>query len=583
MKHFLLLIASFLLVTALLPTSASAAVNDFTISNYDIVYQLDKNAEGRSTLKTTETITAVFPDYDQNHGIERAIPTEYDGHKTKLKITSVVNGQGSRWNYTTYSQSGNTVVRIGDADKYVHGLQTYVITYEQQDVTRYFSDTDRDEFYWDTNGTDWRVPIAALTVTLKVAPALTGSLTGETACYQGYSGSNTRCSAIFVDNELTTQASQLNPGENVSVALGFKPGTFAAYQPSLLERVGLFALISSVIGIPVTIIMLIILTARYYSLSSRKKDRKTVVNEFLPPKDVSLTSAATLISGVKSVFTAQLLDFAVRDYIKIYQTREKSLFRKAEYEIEITKDVSQLNPEEQEILSDIFGSLPTVGQRLALKSLKNNTALYNRMQNNDKELKKLLRGQYGLQEKVPAQSAWFRKTALALLIVSVVLLCLPLLLAAATAMIMSFTLWVLTDKGLAVARYLDGLKQYISVAETDRLKAMQSPEGAQKLGGIDPNDTASLVHLYEKLLPYATLFGQEKEWNKRIGEYYESTGQSPSWYSGHSAFNAAAFSSGMSNFNSAASYTSASSSSSGGSSGGGSSGGGGGGGGGGGW
>ncbi|RYF29034.1 MAG: hypothetical protein EOO17_03070 [Chloroflexi bacterium] len=94
------------------------------------------------------------------------------------------------------------------------------------------------------------------------------------------------------------------------------------------------------------------------------------------------------------------------------------------------------------------------------------------------------------------------------------------------------------------------------------------------------------MKLYERVLPYAILFGQEKEWGDQMGRYYESIGSQPEWYSGannSSLFNAAVLSSAISNFNTAASYTSASSSSTGGSAGGGSSGGGGGGGGGGGW
>ena len=113
---------------------------------------------------------------------------------------------------------------------------------------------------------------------------------------------------------------------------------------------------------------------------------------------------------------------------------------------------------------------------------------------------------------------------------------------------------------------------------------LQSPEGANKVQ-VDLSDPKKLVELYEKLLPYAVLFGQEKEWNKRLGDYYQSAGVQPDWYSGANmaAFNAAAFSSAMSNLNTSINSTGAGFSSSGGSSGGGFSGGGGGGGGGGGW
>jgi hypothetical protein len=83
------------------------------------------------------------------------------------------------------------------------------------------------------------------------------------------------------------------------------------------------------------------------------------------------------------------------------------------------------------------------------------------------------------------------------------------------------------------------------------------------------------LKLYETLLPYAVVFGQEKKWAEELVVLY-GAGNSPGWYAGSSGFNAAAFSAGISNLSTSAS----SSSSSGGSSGGGSAGGGGGGGGG---
>jgi uncharacterized membrane protein len=92
-----------------------------------------------------------------------------------------------------------------------------------------------------------------------------------------------------------------------------------------------------------------------------------------------------------------------------------------------------------------------------------------------------------------------------------------------------------------------------------------------------------MVKLYERVLPYAILLGAEKEWSKRLGDYYQQTQASPDWYTGTTAFNAAVFTSTLHNFSQASSYSAGSSSSSGGSSGGGFSGGGGGGGGGGGW
>ncbi len=565
--------------------TAWAGVNDFVIKNYDIDYKLGRDGDGRSTLLTTETITAIFPSFDQNHGIERAVPTGYDGHGISLTITSVKDQQGRDVNYVTRDENDNRIVRVGDKNSYVHGEQIYVITYAQRDVTRYFVDTDADEFYWDTNGVDWKVPIEKLQVRLTIDPSIT-TAKAATACYRGVLGATSTCE-LKNDSfgQFSVEATNLSPGENVTIAVGLTKRTFAAYQPSLLERIIAIwkntIIATTAIGLAIGVWVL----ARFRSLTERVKEAVTIVPEYLPPSDASVTASAKVGGHFGSVMTAQLLDLAVRHFVKIHEVKPKTLWRLAEYEVEIVKDVTSLRWEEKELLSDMFGALPSVGERHNLKLLRNNTAYYNRTLNNDTDLNKRIRGEYGLRAKDPATVQWLRKFAVVCLCLGVVLLSPAVLFAGLLAFGLSFATWRLTDKGLALKRYLEGLKMYISVAETERLRMLQSPEGAEKVASVaHGTDTAQLVKLYERVLPYAVLFGQEKEWNKQLGQYYETSGQKPDWYKGNSsAFNAVAFSSAMSSFSSSNSYASSSSSSSGGSSGGGSSGGGGGGGGGGGW
>ena len=109
---------------------------------------------------------------------------------------------------------------------------------------------------------------------------------------------------------------------------------------------------------------------------------------------------------------------------------------------------------------------------------------------------------------------------------------------------------------------------YIGVAEAERLNILQSPDGAEKVV-VDVNDGKQLVKLYERVLPYAVLFGQEKNWSKQMGKYYEQVGEAPDWYVGQGAFNAVAFSSGLSGLSTAAGHASDYSSTSGGGGGGG--------------
>jgi hypothetical protein len=132
-----------------------------------------------------------------------------------------------------------------------------------------------------------------------------------------------------------------------------------------------------------------------------------------------------------------------------------------------------------------------------------------------------------------------------------------------------------TAKGAEVRDHLEGLKIFIEWAEADRIRMLQSPAGSERIQ-IDTTNRRQMLALYEKLLPYAVVFGQEKEWAKELAVLY-GEGRSPGWYSGSSGFNAAAFSSGISTLSAS---TASSSSTSGGSGGGGGAGGGGGGGGG---
>ena len=72
---------------------------------------------------------------------------------------------------------------------------------------------------------------------------------------------------------------------------------------------------------------------------------------------------------------------------------------------------------------------------------------------------------------------------------------------------------------------MDGLKLYIEMAEAERLKFLQSVKN------VDTSNEG-IVKLYEKLLPYAAIFGLEKSWMKELEKYYAlSDVAEPDWYS----------------------------------------------------
>ena len=569
-----------------------AGINDFAIRDFQADYYLDKDSDGRSTLKTIELITAEFPSYDQNHGIERAIPMSYDGHSTNLDVQSVTNENDASLSYSTYESNGNSVLRIGGADTYVHGINIYKITYTQRDVTRFFADTNSDEFYWDTNGTNWSQDFDNVTARLHIASNITDSLTGDKSCYYGVAGSTDLCEIIKSDDgTITANVSNLSLNQNMTIAVGFKPQTFNGYKQSpteiLLALLAILYVIFCIFATITIVILLIVIVRLKIKKGKGAPGRGTIIAEYLPPKNVDVALSAVITSNESTWTAATYVDLAVRHNIKIIE-RKEGIFKKSVYSLQYVSGEG-LTTTEMAIIDALFDKVSVAGTERTLSpnnpDYKLSSALMKIFEvtktsaksdgyyEDDKNLKSMMK-------KIIAAIAilgflsFFSVFGFIVGIIGIII----------SSAIMASTN-PLSVKGRELLDYLEGLKLYIKVAEEDRIKVLQSPQGAEKTP-IDTNDSAMMVKLYEKVLPYAILFGNEKEWANVLGKFYEQQGMQPSWYSGSDIFNAILFSSAVSSFSSSAitnTYSSPSSSSSGGSSGGGSSGGGGGGGGGGGW
>src|SRR5690606_29355037 len=111
-------------------------------------------------------------------------------------------------------------------------------------------------------------------------------------------------------------------------------------------------------------------------------------------------------------------------------------------------------------------------------------------------------------------------------------------------------------KGAEIRDHLKGVREFISWAEADRIRTLQSPTGAERRS-INPDDPRQMLHLYEALLPYAVVFGQEKQWGERLASMYLD--ESPSWYSSTRGFQAATFAAGIATLSSSASSSSSTS------------------------
>ena len=95
-----------------------------------------------------------------------------------------------------------------------------------------------------------------------------------------------------------------------------------------------------------------------------------------------------------------------------------------------------------------------------------------------------------------------------------------------------------TPRGAAAIAHLRGLKEFITIAERDRIAMLQGRAGAERL----PDGSVSVVRLYERLLPYAMLFGLEREWARVLEVRYREESLAPVWFPlGGESFDAGAF------------------------------------------
>ncbi len=595
MKRILLgvlLLATCATVNVLNLNSAHADVQDFVISDFKADYYLSRNSENRSTLKTVESITAVFPNYDQNHGIERALPKSYDGHSVSLAVQSVTDENGVGHNYTEYDSNGNQVIRIGDADKYVHGVKTYIITYSQQDVTKYFSDTNDDEFYWDVNGVGWTQPFSKVSATVHIDASIADKVSDKRSCYYGFSGETTTCSISINDKKdlITATVGNLSVGQTMTIAIGFKPHTFSPYKMS--KQAALFRILSVYLVIICFIIMLVILYLRIvlYRDSPRTK---AVIAQYVPPVGVELSTSSAILGLPHKVFPAAIISMAVKHNIQITEKVTNLLFgiKIKKYNLELLSTHS-LTTTEREVAMILFGTGLNVSPGSSVDFPKTDAILTALLTGYIKSVKSQIEKAYLLPKKT--------RVAVAIALLSVIIMLgsffsalsvwenthnTLLVVGLITNVIICIFVFVtlpsrgpVNEKGRELYDYLQGMKLFIKTVEQDRIKMLQSPTGAERVS-IDVNDKKAVIKLYEKLLPYAIIFGLEKEWSKVLAVQYADQNSSPVWYVGAAGFSASSFSSSLSSFSSSL----GSSSSSGGSGGGGSSGGGGGGGGGGGW
>lgn len=567
--------------------SAPAGVQDFSFDSYSADYYLARDAEGHSTLRTVETLVAKFPNFDQNRGIIRAIPNDYDGVPLHTTVASVTDASGSPVHFEASDTGDFTELALG-TDDYVHGRQSYVITYSQQNVVRAFTDTGDDELYWDTNGTGFSQPFGGVTARVHVDPSIVPFLTGNNACYRGAQGAKDPCDITGPDDDATAAGGQqftattttLASGENLTFVIGFQLGTFvqvpveqkpADSGPPLFQHQGptpWWGILGSVLVMVLAISGAAVTILRRVLGPHDAKGRGIIIPQYTAPKDLNLLEAAEIIGRTSYGVSAQIVSFAVRHKLRILDYPVTA--GDAKYTLQFL-DEGGLDDEEQQLLRALFGG--STASALEPGAVQEIGVTDNRLARAIGEIRS------DAPKRVVARGFKAKRSSLAGFLTAAgvfLLIFVAVGVAIASAFFGAFSAWgivavvvtllclfltigfawrpaVLTAAGAEQRDYLLGMRDYLRLAEADRLRMLQSPEGAERVKalGFDVSDSAQVVKLYEKLLPFAVLWGVEREWGKELAVYYEQQTSSPDWYVSSGAFNSALFAQSLVGLNSA--------------------------------
>jgi uncharacterized membrane protein YgcG len=518
------------------PQVANADVEDFEFESMHAEYALSLGEHNIPQLKVTETLIAVFPETDQNRGIRRLIPDSYQGHSLRTEVTSVVDENGQARDFIVESVDGfSEVVSKFTDDRYVYGRQTYIISYTQQWVVGDFGETS--EFYWDVNGTGWGQPFGRVSATVTMSPVLSQLLqTDGISCYAGPQGSKQVCdeqswSQAPSSSTVSFSSENLAPGENLTINLPFSKGLINTGDVSQVTGSPQYLLFWS--------LFVVILAALVWGLWYRivvlggRRMRKFVTVQYAGPLAPELGVVGSIIGGNRW-HAALVVQAAVLGYLTIAVDKDEH------WTLARTDKVVQ-NEELKRLLDGLFaegrkslamGRLIDEAESLRISTVFNNFSIQAAKQALDQ-------GYYSHFAVKTAILGWLVILAATIGQVWVAgsldevvdagftgLSILFALVASAVHFAVLVSKRLPTRAGIDLKVHLEGLEDYIRLAEKERLAFLQSPKGALRKRGMLGQD--EILHLYEDVLPWAVLLGLEEEWSKVLTTFASETSQ-PTW------------------------------------------------------
>jgi uncharacterized membrane protein YgcG len=498
------------------------ADSGWTIRNFDVDLVIEPDAG----LEVTETIDADFA--VPKHGILREMPVRYEVgmhmYDLRVRLRGVDNGEGSEYQTSVTHEDNLMKIRIGSPDFTVRGRQRYKIRYHVERAILWQGNHAWEQgnyaiLRWNATGTEWQVPIEASKVTVHL-PREFNDLELVSDAWTGYYGARGKdFKKRMVDaRTLEFTTGRLNPREGISVEISMpadavaKPGWWKEFTWWLTDNFPYFVF-------PAT------LAFCFLSWFLRGRDvpgTGTIVVNYESPDALSPAEVGTLIDEKVDLrdISATIIDLAVRGYLKIEEVGSSSWFSSGnDYQFVKLKGPDGLKNFERKLYDQVFKT----GDTVVLSDLSEK--FFPVLGQVRKDLYRgLSKESYFDGNPETVRGAFFGLGILLLLAVLgaacliqfgligrvfFVPVVIAAVLSAITVLITSQVMPRKTRKGRVAWEKIAGLEEYIRRAEVDDIKE-------QERQGI-----------FERLLPYAIIFGLSKRWGKAFENLYK---EPPNWY-----------------------------------------------------
>jgi hypothetical protein len=463
-------------------------------------FNSDIRVAKNGSLTVTETIEVQAEGKEIRRGILRDFPTEYRdrlGNRVSVPLEVLkVTRNGQPEHFALERLANGTRIRIGEASRMLPtGKHVYQIAYRTSRQIGFFA--DHDELYWNVNGTGWTFPFDRLTAEVTFAqPVPAGELKVE--AYTGSQGARGReYNALVRPGSAAFRVTRaLKAGEGMTIVVAFPKGIVA--PPSVLASLGGFLRANggAAAGLGGLALLLAFLFWRWW-LVGRDPRGGPLFPRYEAPAGIGPAGARYIdrMACDDRCFAAALLGLGSRGFLKIRQFGER-------YRLERTGAEVQWLPGEQEVARRLFAHS---AERLELQKQHDPAVEEARA-----SFASAIEHYFGDKLFSRNRASFYTGVAIAIA-TGLVMLALdtPIVVGSVLGAVMALQLYLFSRwlpaysvRGRRLQDEIEGLRQYLGVAEKDDLARMKAP--------------AQTPQEFARFLPYAVALGVERTWAERF-------------------------------------------------------------------